>query len=155
MAASLHCNTTQGHISEIHGIFSGAVGMGLSTSSALTLGTPCTPHGAGCCGQGSPGHICTLCHHPPLGTGTRGILQCGGPHQVGSHPIPSHSSQMGISPLPHCTFCSWRGLGAVALPRALGHPWREPPMQILLAGAVGCSRGDAAVMAQEQGGHFK
>lgn len=76
-----------------------------------------------------------LCHHPHCGKGdfAVGWPTPGGfsPHpQPDTHP--SHSSQMGISPLPHCTFCSWKGLGTVALPRALAHP----PVQILLAGAV-------------------
>lgn len=136
MAVSLHCNTTHKHISEIHGVSSGAVGTG--NASALILGAPCTPHGAGGCGNGSPGHMCPLCHQPPLWHGDQGdFLQWGGPTQLGSHPSPSQRPSPAISPVPHCTFLLFlEGVGAVALP-GLWHIPGEPPVQILLAGAAG------------------
>lgn len=119
MAASLHCNTPQGHISKIMG--SSLQLWGQSSASALTLGTPCTPHGAAGCGQGSPGH---MCHLPTVAWGQSAFCR-GVQTSWGLSPAPWASHLCHVVPC----FCSWRGLGAVALPRALAHPWREPPVQ--------------------------
>lgn len=79
--------------------------------------------------------MCPLCHHLPVAWGQGAF--CSGGAQTSWVLTPAPAAIMGTSPPLHCNFfCSWRGLGAVALPRALAHPWREPPVQILLAGVM-------------------
>lgn len=76
----------------------------------------------------------------------KNVLLCEDMHNYsqGRH---AHASGQDFCPTAP-SFCSWRGLGAVALPRALAHPGESPHED------PPC-RGDAAAMAQEQGGHLE
>lgn len=93
LAVSLCCDTTHNNNSEIHNIFSGVAGRGLSTCQCCCFGdSPYVPLGKmpqlpwlwwACLG-----HTCPLSHHHSLWHGARVVLQWGGPYQLGSHPIP-------------------------------------------------------------------
>lgn len=114
-------------------------------------GLPVHPMGQEAVAKGALATCAHCAITPRCGVGTRGTLPWGGPHQLSSHPIPSQGPTPArvakwASHLCHPAPCfrSWRGLGAVELPRALAYPWREAAVQILLAGAVGA----AGVMLQ-------
>lgn len=129
--------------------------MGLSTCQCSHCGdSPYTPRGRRLWPREPWPQVPTVPSPPAVAWGQGGFAM-GWPTSAGFSPHPqpethpSHGNQTGISPLPYAlSFCSWRGLGAVDLPRVLAYPWREVPMQILLAGAVGA----AGVMLQSQHG---
>lgn len=124
-AASLHCNTTHCNSSEIHGIFFGAAGTGLSTCQCCRFGdSPYTPWGR----RLWPRQALATCAHCPIthhcGVGTRwfcsGVVHTSSGTPLEKAPPPCSPSSQGLW-VQHgrcCSCCSASvGTGAGRKPR--------------------------------------
>lgn len=90
-------------------------------------GLPVRPTGQEAVAKVSPGHTCPLPHRPSLWCGDGVVLQWGGPHQLGSHPVPgqrpttARAAGAGSAPLPcRTSFLCLERIRSCGPPRGFG-----------------------------------